>query len=102
VRTRIVVLSVLALGVAYSMPASAASHRASADEKVMARIMALAENDLQLRRADLGLVGSTLAGISSAPTVPLEEMKRAESSPASGQAQPEEEAPPAPTPVLNR
>jgi hypothetical protein len=33
----------------------------SADESTIARIMALAEGDLQLRQAELGLIGSTLS-----------------------------------------
>jgi hypothetical protein len=40
--------------------AVAAAERTSADESLIARIMALAEVDLQFRQAELGLVGSTL------------------------------------------
>jgi len=38
----------------------AAAERTYADEATIARLMALAEADLQLRQAELGLIGSTL------------------------------------------
>jgi len=41
--------------------AVAAAERTSTDESMIARLMALAEVDLQLRQAELGLIGSTLA-----------------------------------------
>jgi hypothetical protein len=45
---------------AAGVTAVAAAERTSADESMIARIMALAEVDLQFRQAELGLIGSTL------------------------------------------
>ena len=53
------VLSLIALGAA-GVTAVAAGERTYADESTLARLMALAEVDLQLRQAELGLIGSTL------------------------------------------
>ena len=59
-RAPVVVLSLIVLAAA-GVTAAPAAERVSADAAVIARIMALAEVDLQLRQAELGLVGSTLA-----------------------------------------
>ncbi len=59
-RAPVAVLSLVVLAAA-GVTAVAAAERPSADEFMIARIMALAEVDLQFRQAELGLIGSTLA-----------------------------------------
>jgi len=60
VRASVVGLSLIVLAAA-GVTAGGAAERASADESTIARIMALAEGDLQLRQWELGLIGSTLS-----------------------------------------
>jgi len=64
VRTAVVVLGLFALGAGAAIPA-VAEERVASDKATIERIMALAEADLNLRRADLGLIGSVL------PAVPI-------------------------------
>ncbi len=59
-RAPVAVLSLIVLG-APGVTAAAASEITSAEESTIARLMALAEVDLQLRQAELGLIGSTLS-----------------------------------------
>jgi len=59
VRTAVAVLGVFTLVVAASVPA-AAHERTASDKATIQRIMALAETDLNLRRAELGLIGAVL------------------------------------------
>ncbi len=59
-RAPVAVLSLVVLAAA-GVTAVAAAERPCADESMIARIMALAEVDLQFRQAELGLIGSTLA-----------------------------------------
>ena len=59
-RASVVGLSLIVLAAA-GVTAGGAAERVSADESTIARIMVLAEGDLQLRQAELGLIGSTLS-----------------------------------------
>ncbi len=59
-RGSVVALSLIVLAAA-GVTAGGAADRTCADEFTIARIMALAEGDLQLRQAELGLIGSTLS-----------------------------------------
>jgi hypothetical protein len=59
VRTAIAVLGLFTLGAVAGIPV-AADERVGSDKTVIERIMALAETDLSLRRADLGMIGSVL------------------------------------------
>lgn len=63
-RTAVAVLGLFTLGSGAAIPV-AADERVASDKVTIERIMALAEADLNLRRADLGLIGSVL------PAVPL-------------------------------
>ena len=58
-RTAVAVLGVFTLVAAASVPA-AAGERIGSDKATIQRIMALAETDLNLRRAELGLIGAVL------------------------------------------
>ena len=66
-RTAVAVLGLFTLGAGAAIPVAADERVVSvaSDKATIERIMALAEADLNLRRADLGLIGSVL------PTVPL-------------------------------
>jgi hypothetical protein len=59
VRTVVAVLGVFTLAAGASVPA-AAGERIASDKATIQRIMALAEADLNLRRAELGLIGAVL------------------------------------------
>ena len=58
-RTAVAVLGLFTLGAGAAIPV-AADERVASDKVTIERIMALAETDLNLRRADLGLIGSVL------------------------------------------
>jgi hypothetical protein len=62
VRTAVAVLGLFTLGAGAAVPAVAEERVASfaSDKATIERIMALAEMDFDLRRADLGLIGSVL------------------------------------------
>lgn len=66
-RTAIAVLGLFTLGAGAAIPVAADERVVSvaSDKVTIERIMALAETDLNLRRADLGLIGSVL------PAAPL-------------------------------
>jgi hypothetical protein len=68
VRTAVAVLGLFTFGVGAGVPLVAEERVESApsDRATIERIMALAETDLNLRRADLGLIGSVLP---ATPTV---------------------------------
>lgn len=71
-RTAVAVLGLFTLGVGASVPVVAEERLAAvpSDRATIERIMALAETDLNLRRADLGLIGSVLPATSiAAPPV---------------------------------
>src|SRR5258706_2851748 len=67
VRTAVAVLGLFTLGAGASIPVVAEERVAplASDKVTIERIMALAETDLNLRRADLGLIGAVL------PAAPL-------------------------------
>lgn len=69
-RTAVAVLGLFTLGAGAAIPVVAEERvvpvaSVASDKVTIERIMALAETDLNLRRADLGLIGSVL------PAVPL-------------------------------
>ena len=88
-RAPVVGLSLVVLGAA-GVTAVGAAECTSADESMIARIMALAEVDLQLRQAELGLIGSTLGSTHEAT---LAEARPSEAAHASAVTPP---VPPAP------
>jgi hypothetical protein len=69
VRTVVAVLGVFTFVAAASAPA-AAHERVASEKATIQRIMALAETDLDLRRAELGLIGAVLpaGSVANPPT----------------------------------
>lgn len=65
----LIVMGAMAAQVQAAEPAPADAASASASVTV-ARVMALAEADLQLRRAELGLIGASLPGLPEGLRVP--------------------------------
>ena len=65
-RTAVVVLGLFTLGAGAAIPA-AADEKRSSDKITIERLMALAETDLNLRRAELGLIGAVLPAAPLAP-----------------------------------
>ncbi len=106
-RAAVAVLSLIVLGAA-GVTAVPAAERTSADESMIARLMALAEVDLQLRQAELGLIGSTLGSTHEAVRAEARPSKLAhvrvvaKPTPAAPSANPARKAVRAPAPVSER
>jgi hypothetical protein len=89
VRAQVAVFGLIVMGAMAAQVQAAEPAPADATLVKIARVMALAEADLQFRRAELGLIGASLPGLSEACRVP---------DTSSSDAKPEKEAtaPPAP------
>lgn len=71
-RTAVAVLGLFTLAAGAAVPV-AAHERVASDKATIQRIMALAETDLNLRRAELGLIGAVLpaAPVATLPAAAL-------------------------------
>ena len=76
-RATVAVLGLVVLG-GVATPSAAAERSHPAKEATIARIVALAEIDLGFRRAELGLIGSSLYGGPEAPSTPAAEARASE------------------------
>jgi hypothetical protein len=70
VRAQVAVFGLIVMGAMAARVQAAEPAPADAASVTIARVMALAEADLQLRRAELGLIGASLPRISDAFRVP--------------------------------
>lgn len=108
-RAPVAVLGMMLFGAA-AIPVAAGDRCPTEREAVIARIMAIAEVDLQLRQAELGLIGSSLASRRQAlvadarvaEAVPVGAVAPPAPAPAPAPSRARDAAPAAPSEVVSR